>query len=69
MCLALGAGRLDRRTLLSRLARLGGNAAALMTLGPVVWAQSGNDAALPAEVAGVKLPLSALVQSRPRGGR
>ena len=61
MCLALGAGGLDRRTLLARLARLGGSAAALMTLGPVVWAQSGNDAPLPAEVAGVQLPLSALV--------
>jgi HD domain len=61
MCLALGAGGLDRRTLLARLARLGGSAAALMTLGPVVWAQSGNDPPLPAEVAGVKLPLSVLV--------
>jgi hypothetical protein len=61
MCLALGADGLDRRTLLGRLARLGGSAAALTTLGPVVWAQSSNDAPLPAEVAGVKLPLSALV--------
>jgi HD domain len=61
MCLALGAGGLDRRTLLSWLARLGGSAAALTTLGPVVWAQSGNDAPLPAEVAGVQLPLSVLV--------
>jgi hypothetical protein len=61
MCLALGADGLDRRTLLGRVARLGGSAAALMTLGPVVWAQSGNDPPLPAEVAGVKLPLSALV--------
>ena len=61
MCLALGAGGLDRRTLLGRLARLGGSTAALMTLGPVVWAQSGNDPPLPTEVAGVKLPLSALV--------
>ena len=61
MCLALGADGLDRRTLLGRLARLGGSAAALMALGPVVWAQSGNDAPLPAEVANVKLPLSALV--------
>ena len=43
MCLALGADGLDRRTLLGRLARLGGSAAALMALGPVVWAQSGND--------------------------
>src|SRR5262245_19737575 len=61
MCLALGAGGLDRRTLLGRLARLGGSAAALMTLGPVVWARSGNDAPLPAEVANVRLPSSALV--------
>src|SRR5262245_60155214 len=61
MCLALGAGGLDRRTLLGRLARLGGSAAALMALGPVVWARSGNDAPLPAEVANVKLPWSALV--------
>lgn len=61
MCLALGAGGLDRRALLGRLARLGGSAAALMTLGPVVWAQSGNDAPLPAEVVNVKLPLSGLV--------
>ena len=61
MCLALGAGGLDRRTLLGRVARLGGSAAALMALGPVVWARSGNDAPLPAEVANVKLPLSALV--------
>ena len=61
MCLALGADGLDRRTLLGRLARLGGSAAALTALGPVVWAQSGNDAPLPAEVANVKLPLSALV--------
>jgi len=61
MCLALGTDGLDRRTLLGRLARLGGSAAALMALGPVVWAQSGNDAPLPAEVANVKLPLSALV--------
>ena len=61
MCLALGSGGLDRRTLLGRIARLGGSAAALMALGPVVWAQSGNDAPLPAEVANVKLPLSALV--------
>ena len=61
MCLALGTDGLDRRTLLGRLARLGGSAAALMALGPVVWAQSGKDAPLPAEVANVKLPLSALV--------
>ncbi len=61
MCLALGADGLDRRTLLGRLARLGGSAAALTVLGPVVWAQSGNEAPLPAEVANVKLPLSALV--------
>jgi len=61
MCLALGANGLDRRTLLGRLARLGGSAAALTALGPVVWAQSGKDPPLPAEVAGVKLPLSALV--------
>ena len=53
--------RRGRARLLARLARLGGSAAALMTLGPVVWAQSGNDAPLPAEVAGVQLPLSALV--------
>lgn len=58
---SLGAGGLDRRTLLGRLSRLGGSAAALTVLGPVVWAQSGNDPPLPAEVAGVKLPLSALV--------
>ena len=61
MCLALGANGLDRRTLLGRIARLGGSAAALTALGPVVWAQSGNDPPLPAEVANVKLPLSALV--------
>jgi HD domain len=61
MCLALGADGFDRRTLLGRLARLGGSAAALMALGPVVWAQTGSDPPLPAEVAGVKLPLSALV--------
>ena len=47
--------------MLGRIARLGGSAAALTTLGPVVWAQTGNDPPLPAEVAGVKLPLSALV--------
>lgn len=61
MCLALGATGLDRRTLLRRLARLGSSAAALTALGPVVWAQSGDGPPLPAEVAGVKLPLSALV--------
>jgi hypothetical protein len=61
MCLALGTYGLDRRTLLGRLARLGGSAAALTALGPVVWAQSGNDPPLPAEVAGVQLPLSAFV--------
>jgi HD domain len=66
MCLALGAGGVDRRTLLGRLARLGGSAAALTALGPVVWAQSGNDAPLPAEVAGVQLPLSALVRKAAR---
>lgn len=61
MCLALGAEGLDRRILLGRIARLGGSAAALTTLGPVVWAQTGNGPPLPAEVAGVRLPLSALV--------
>jgi hypothetical protein len=66
MCLALGADGLDRRTLLGRVARLGGSAAALMTLGPVVWAQSGKDPPLPAEVAGVKLPLSKLVRKAAR---
>jgi HD domain-containing protein len=66
MCLALGTGGLDRRTLLGRIARLGGSAAALTALGPVVWAQSGKDPPLPAEVAGVKLPLSKLVRKAAR---
>lgn len=61
MCLALGGSGLHRRTLLARLAQLGGGAAALTALGPVVWARSGDGPPLPTEVAGVKLPLSALV--------
>lgn len=63
MCLASCSTDLDRRKLLSCLAQFGGGAA-LTTLGPVVWAQSGASAGppLPVEVAGVKLPLSALVR-------
>ena len=62
MCLSFYPANRDRRALLGHLARLGCGATALTTLGPVVWGQTVGGLPLPTEVAGVRLPKSALVE-------